>query len=115
MRNSNSHTKTYRKKLNKCRCIFYAYSELAYRYGDVLNKREDIVSIDVNVKLLGCSLGDNYTTDFYCLKDNGEYLVRECVYKEKLLSPKTLKLLSASRNFWLSKGIKDWGIVINEN
>ena len=31
-----------------------------------------------------------------------------------LTKPLTVKLLDFSRNYWLKRGIKDWGIVINE-
>ena len=31
-----------------------------------------------------------------------------------LLKPMTAKLLDISRNYWLSKGITDWGIVLGE-
>ena len=74
MRNTKTHNKTIKKKLNKCRTIFHAYYDIHFRYGDVLDKRSDIVEIKCNVKLIGCSLGDNYTTDFYCIKDNNEVI-----------------------------------------
>lgn len=61
---------TIKKKLNKCKNIFYAYNDIQFRYGEVLDKRSDIVEIRCNVKLDGFILGDNYTTDFYCIKDN---------------------------------------------
>ena len=73
-----------------------------------------MVVIECNVKLVGCQYAENYTTDFYCIKLGGEVMVRECVDKSKLLKPMTLKLLDISRNYWISKGIKDWGIVLNE-
>jgi hypothetical protein len=41
-------------------------------------------------------------------------MVRECVEKEKLLKPLTAKMLDISRIYWLSKGVVDWGIVLNE-
>ena len=71
MRNSKSHTKTIRKKLTKCESIFNAFNDLQFKYGIELDKKEDIKEIKVNVKLIGCELGDSYTTDFYCLKTNG--------------------------------------------
>ncbi|MBD5584212.1 MAG: hypothetical protein HDQ88_03950 [Clostridia bacterium] len=115
MRNKSTHSVTLKKKLNKCRCIFYAYNDLQYKYGEYLDGNNDIAEIKCNVSIDECELGDTYTTDFYCVKTNGDILVRECVYKEKLLRPQVIKMLDASRNYWLSKGINDWGIVLNES
>ena len=49
-----------------------------------------------------------------CIKKSGETMVRECVEKSKLLKPLTCKILDSSRNYWLSKGVEDWGIVVGE-
>ncbi len=114
MRNSNTHSLTMKKKLKKSKTTFNAYNELQYRYGTKLDENPDILEIQANVKLVDCSQGDCYSTDFYCIKTNGEPMVRECVYKDKLLKPMTTRLLDISRNYWLSKGISDWGIVISE-
>lgn len=115
MRNSKTHSVTMKKKLTKCQTVFNAYNDLQYAYGTKLDNNQDIVEIKCNVKLTDCLDGENYTTDFYCVKTNGEVMVRECVYKDKLLKPMTVKLLDMSRNYWLSKGVLDWGIVINGN
>lgn len=115
MRNKNTHSVTLKKKLLKCKAIFHAYNDLQYKYGDYLDSNSDIAEIKCNVPIETDELEGSYTTDFYCVKANGEILVRECVYKEKLLRPQVIQMLDASRNYWLSKGIKDWGIVLNEN
>ncbi len=115
MRNSKTHSVTMKKKLNKCKTVFSAYNDIQYKYGVQLDSNQEIANIECNVKLVGCTEGDYYTTDFYCTKTNGEFLVRECVDKNKLLKPMTVKLLDISRNYWLSKGITDWGIVLNES
>ena len=114
MRNSNTHSLTMKKKLKKSKTTFNAYNELQYRYGIKLDDNPDILEIQANIKLVDCPQGDCYSTDFYCVKTTGEPMVRECVYKDKLLKPMTIKLLDISRNYWLSKGITDWGIVISE-
>jgi hypothetical protein len=113
MRNSKTHSITLKRQLNKCKTIFYAFSELQYAYGGRLDNDSEIAEIRCNVKLLGCTEGDQYTTDFYCIKNSGEIMVRECVDKAKLLKPMTLRLLDASRNYWLAQGVEDWGIVLN--
>ena len=114
MRTSNTHSLTIKRQLNNCKSVFNAYNELQYAYGLKLDNNTDIVEIRCNVKLVDCPKAESYTPDFYCIKLGGEALVRECVDKAKLLKPMTLKLLDISRNYWLSKGITDWGIVLNE-
>ena len=112
MRNKKTHGVTIKKKLSKCKLIFYAYNDLQYKYGCQLDVDSDIAEIKCNVPINKCELGDSYTTDFYCIKTNGDIFVRECVYKDKLLKPLTIKMLDASRNYWLSMGISDWGIIL---
>jgi len=60
----------------------------------------------------GLSEGE-YTTDFLCLKTDGEYMVRECVFRKNLLRPSTARLLDASKEYWLRHGIEDWGLVVD--
>ena len=55
-----------------------------------------------------------YTSDFVCKKNDGEYMVRECVERRKLSWPTTVKLLDASREYWTRRGVGDWGIVVDE-
>ena len=113
MRNANTRTTTIKKRLDKCKNVFYAYSELQSKYGELLSERNDVQEFKVNVKLDGLPLGDSYTTDFVITTTEGKTQIRECVYKDKLLKPMTIKLLDASRAYWLSKGINDWGLVID--
>lgn len=37
MHNSNTRSKTIKKKLNKCKYTFYAYSDLQFHYGNTLD------------------------------------------------------------------------------
>ena len=55
-----------------------------------------------------------YTSDFVITKADGNLMVRECVSRKHLTKPMTTKLLDASRNYWKSHGVSDWGIVIEE-
>ncbi len=41
-------------------------------------------------------------------------MVRECVFRKFLMKPMTVKLLDASREYWLRHGVMDWGVVIDE-
>lgn len=112
MRNRKSHSLTLKKKLNKCKGIFRAFSELQFKYGDELESNDEVVEIRSNVVLEGCELGD-YTTDFVCVKSNGELMVRECVLKKHLMTPTNIKLLDCSYNYWTSRGVEDWGLVLD--
>ena len=81
---------------------------------ELSENNDEVVEIKSNVKLIGCDLGDRFTSDFVCTKTNGELMVVECIEKEKLLKPLTCKMLDCSRNYWLSKGVNDWRLVIGE-
>jgi hypothetical protein len=74
---------------------------------------DEISEFRCNVLLEGLSEGA-YTSDFVCTKTDGTMFVRECVYRNRLTKPLTVKLLEASRQYWLRHGISDWGIVTNE-
>ena len=65
----------------------------------------------VNVLLEGLQEGV-YTSDFVIVKADGGLMIRECVSRKHLTKPMTAKLLDASRNYWKSHGVSDWGIVV---
>lgn len=94
------------------RKICRTFDSIQYTYADVLQASEDIKEIRCNVPLDGLPDGD--TSDFVCIKANGEFLVRECVDRRFLTKPLTVKLLDVSRLYWLRRGVTDWGLVINE-
>ena len=48
------------------------------------------------------------------MKVDGGLMVRECVSRKHLTKPMTTKLLDASRNYWKSHGVSDWGIVVEK-
>ena len=50
----------------------------------------------------------------YLTKNDGELMVRECVFRDKISRPLTCKMLDASREYWKSHGITDWGIVVDK-
>ncbi len=70
MRSSKTHSVTIKKQLSKCRSVFNSYNNIQYAYGIKLDSNADITDIKCNVKLSGCSEGENYTTDFYCISKN---------------------------------------------
>ena len=51
MRNKKTHSLTFKKKLNKSKSIFRAYSDIQLKYGEELDSNDDIVEIKSNVLL----------------------------------------------------------------
>jgi len=102
-----------KKSVSKCDEVVKTYDKVQLAYLDILEKGDDIVSFECNVPLKGLSEGD-FTSDFLCKKINGDYCVRECTYRSKLSLPRTAKLLDASRNYWMRRGITDWAVVIEK-
>ena len=100
-----------KRTLPKCQDVCRTYDNIQYVYADILNESEEIKEIRCNVYLDGLNEGD-YTSDFVCVKSDGELMVRECVFRKFLTKPMTVKLLDASRNYWSRRGVIDWGIVI---
>ncbi len=99
-----------KRSLSKCKEVCRTYSDIQYAYADVLQVNNDIIEIKCNVLLDN----EDYTTDFVCIKVNGDLMVRECVRRNLLTKPLTVKLLDISKNYWSRRGVSDWGIVVNE-
>lgn len=99
-----------KRNLRKCQDVCRTYNAVQSIYADILNDNDDVISFSCNVPL------DNleYTTDFVYQKTDNDFAVRECVSRNLLTKPLTVKLLDISRNYWLKHGITDWGIVTNE-
>ncbi len=112
MRKKNFKGRCEKRKLPKCEDVCRTFDAIQYAYADLLNESSDIKSFRVNVLLDGME-GD-YTSDFVCVKADHDLMVRECVERKHLTKPLTMKLLQASRDFWLRHGVSDWGIVIEK-
>ena len=113
MRKKNYKGRCEKRTISKCEEICRTYDDIQRAYVDVLENRDDIVEIHCNIPLDHLDLGD-YTSDFLCVKGNGDRMVRECVYRRLLSRPMTAKMLEASREYWSRHGVTDWGIVIDE-
>lgn len=100
-----------KKKLKKCEEVTRTYDKIQTRCADILDKDESIKSIRVNVVLEDLDEGE-FTSDFVCVKTDGDLMVRECVFRKKLSLPRTCKLLDASMQYWARRGVTDWGIVV---
>lgn len=113
MRKKNFKGRTEKRKLSKCEDVCRTFDAIQYAYADLLNDSADIKSFRVNVLLDGLDIGE-YTSDFVCVKVDNDLMVRECVERKHLTKPLTVKLLQASREYWLRHGVSDWGLVIEK-
>ena len=86
MRKKNYKGRCEKRKLSKCEGVCKTYDVLQYTFADILEADSDIMEIRCNVQLEGM----DYTSDFLCVKANGEYMVRECVYRKMLTKPMTI-------------------------
>lgn len=112
MRKKNFKGRCEKRSLSKCHGVCRTYDPIQYAYADILQSDDDIAEIRCNVLLDGLEQGE-FTTDFVCVKTNGDLMVRECVSRNHLTKPLTVKLLDASRDYWLRHGVTDWGLVID--
>ncbi len=102
-----------KRQLSKCKDVCRSYSEMQDDYARFLQVNEEVESFSCNVRLSEDPETESYTTDFVITLVDGTIRVRECVYRKHLERPSTAKLLDLSKNYWLAKGVKDWGIVID--
>ena len=110
MKKKNYKGRCEKRILSKCKGVCKTYDSLQYKYSELLEQNDEIKEFQCNVLLEN----QDYTTDFFCTKQDGDIMVRECVLKNHLSKPRTIKLLDISREYWLKRGVNDWGIVINE-
>ena len=113
MRKKNFKGRCEKRMIRKCEEVCRTYDAIQYAYADVLQESDEIQGIRCNVPLDGLEIGD-YTSDFVCIKSDGDLMVRECVFRKFLMKPLTVKLLDASREYWDKHGVTDWGVVIDE-
>lgn len=106
MRKKNYKGKCEKRRVEKCSDVCRTYDAIQYAYADMLAAQSDIVEIRCNVILDGLEEGD-YMTDFVCKKKDGDLMVRECVFRRLISKPMTVRLLEASRQYWLRRGVTD--------
>lgn len=114
MRNKSSNVQVTKKKLSKCEEVFRSYSDIQLQYANLLESDDSILEFKCNVVLDDFELDGTYTTDFLITKTNGDILIRECVFRNRITKPLNIKLLDASYRYWINRGISNWGIVVNE-
>ena len=108
MQKKNFKGRCVKRSFSKCNGVCRTYSPLQEAYADILQNEKNIAEFETNIALEGLE----YTTDFLFKKDSGDLGVRECVNRNHLTKPMVVKLLDMSRAYWLSRGIEDWGIII---
>ena len=106
-------SKCVKMKLSKSDGVVKTFDNIQTAYAQILDKDENIQKIQCNVVLEEVETGE-FTTDFVCTKLDGDLMIRECVFRKKLSLPRTCKLLDVSREYWLKRGVEDWGIVIEK-
>ena len=113
MRKRNFKGRCEKRMIGKCTEVCRTYDAIQYAYADLLQGSDEVKEIRCNVLLDGLDVGE-YTSDFVCTKVDGDLMVRECVFRKFLMKPLTVKLLDASREYWIRHGVMDWGLVIDE-
>lgn len=113
MRKKNYKGRCEKRTISKSKEVCKIYDGIQSAYVDILQESKEIKEIKCNVLLTGVE-EDNYTSDFVCIKIDNDIMVRECVFRKQLTKPMTVRLLDVSREYWLKRGVSDWGIVINE-
>ncbi len=102
-----------KRKVTKCKDICRTYSKIQSSLVELMEKDDGIISFECNVRLKGVA-DDLYSTDIVAKKADGSMMVRECVWRINLNKPSYAKLLDISRNYWMSRNVEDWGIVIEK-
>lgn len=106
-----------KKTIGKSREVCRTYDAIQSAYADILQSDHAIREIRCNVLLDGLfnesDTSKEYTSDFVCIKTDGDFMVRECVFRKYLTKPMTVRLLDASREYWIKHGVTDWGLVID--
>ena len=101
-----------KRVLSKCKGVCRTYDAVQAAAANTLQSDNSIREIRCNVLLDGLSEGE-YTSDFLCIRTDGDMMVRECVQRKYLTKPMTVKLLDVSREYWRRHGVKDWGLMID--
>lgn len=114
MRRKDRKTRCEKRKIAKCSDVCKTFDDIQYVSADYLAAQKDIKEIRCNVWLEGLGLDAEYTSDFVCIKNNGDLMVRECVFRKYLTKPMTARLLEESRCYWEKRGCIDWGLIVDE-
>lgn len=98
-----------KKTSPKSETVCRLYDDLQISFLKNLEADDDVISIQTNAPLDDL----DFTSDFLCRRANGDYKIRECVYRKYLTKPLTAEQLDLSRMYWAKHGVVDWGVVID--
>lgn len=112
MRKRNYKGRCVKKFASKVGEVCRTYDDIQLAYLDEAQNDPEIRQVRCNIPFESAEL-EVYSTDFLCVKSDGDLMVRECVFRRLLTRPRTAKLLDASRVYWLKRGVTDWGLVID--
>lgn len=103
-----------KRSMSKCADgVARTYNAIESNYAQKLEDDPEVKEFRCQVPLEGLEIGE-YCSDFVAVKVDGDLKVRECVYRKHLVKPMTAKLLDVSRNYWMRRGVTDWGIVVEK-
>ena len=88
MRKKNFKGRCEKRKIDKCVEVCRTYDPIQYAYADLLQVSDEVTEISCNIPLDGLEVGE-HTSDFVCIKANGDLIVRECVHRRLLMKPLT--------------------------
>ena len=111
MRKKTTKGRCEKRTLEKCIGVCKTYSPIQKVYAVYIEENDHVKEFRTNVLLDGEASG--YTTDFVIETSDGRLMIRECISKSMLIRVTHCELLEISRKYWLSKGVTDWGIVID--
>lgn len=107
MRKKNYKGRCEKRAYSKCRDICRTYSPVQAAYAAKLEMDTDVSSFQCNVELED----SEYTTDFLVTMNNGTLSVCECVPRNHLTKPQTIRLLDDSLSYWKKRGIVEWKVI----
>ena len=113
MRKVNYKGRCTKRKLSKCKDVCRTFDVIQLKAAEILQANDDIKAFRCNVCLEGVE-NNQYMSDLVAEKSDGSIMVLECVWRNNLSKPLTVHLLDISRNYWMSKNVEDWGIVIEK-
>ena len=73
--------------IRKCSDVCRTYDTIQSAYANMLQEDASIKEIRCNILLEGLSEGE-YTSDFVCIRTDGDMMVRECVQRKYLMLQK---------------------------
>ena len=83
MRKKNFKGRCEKRQVSASEDVCRTYDDIQRAYMDKLEANKSIKSIRCNVPLKGPTV-EEYTTDFVCIRVDGEMMVRECVFRRFL-------------------------------